>query len=74
MIKINNKDNNRFFKQDYTEVTKSVNLGSTLLIPGVNINNKKAAKSLGLDLKTYYYDIYQKINGKLIQFGYGIPK
>ena len=67
------KNFDRFFMYDYIEVTKQVNLGRTLLIPGTGNSQYIIAKALALELKTYSYCVYQKKNGELIHYGYAIP-
>lgn len=69
---MNNSD--RFFIEDYKEVTKSINEGRTLLIPGTNYSHYLAAKVLAIEMKSYSYEVYQKEKGRLFHYGFAIPK
>ena len=72
MTKPTNQD--RFFMQDRTEITKQVSLGRTLIIPGEGLTVRRMVKNLAAKHETYFFYVYEQIGGNLKFYGYAIPR
>jgi len=66
--------NDRLFTEDRIEITKAVNTGRTVIIPGDGLTIKRAVAAMVKKMNSYYYLAYEIIEGKLTHYGYAIPK
>lgn len=69
-----NKMKNRpieFYTGNRVNVTKRIEKGITFAF---TINEKQRALKKANQVRSYVYDLYQIVEGKLIQYGYAVPK
>lgn len=64
-----NPDHLKFVTRDRVSVTKRIEDGRTKAF-----ETKEAALKLARQLRTYVYDLYVLVNGKIQFYGYAVPK
>ena len=63
----------KWFREDGKEITKTVKNNGTIIIPGISYFDEKEATAIATRMRKYVFPIYEKVNRKLTHYGYAVP-
>ncbi|WP_271856110.1 hypothetical protein [Patiriisocius marinus] len=72
-MRVQNNNEDRFYTETGTEITKKVEEGRTNIVMGISWDSEKVATEQANTRGTYMYPVYDKVNNRLNQIGYGVP-
>lgn len=72
--KIKISEAEEIFTEDGVSISKRIMEGRTIVIVGISYAQEVEANRLKEKLRTYSMPVFKKVNNRLIQFGYAIPK